>query len=263
MENDKKVNSTAKALKILDCFTENQAEYTLSQLSRKMNMPKSTLLNHLRTMEEDGFLLKSDSNQTYRLGYKIMHLAYELRIATPIIQYALPILEEIQQTTGEFVYLTTMLDGMVFYLECMYPTVRSVGYSVSGKMLPMHCTSCGKAMLSKMPREEVLKIIEKKGLPRITEHTITDRDELLKELDATNERGYAIDVQEETIGVKCIAMPIMAPSGKVAGAISISGSCISMKDSLYPEYAKILSRSCNSLARYSNLFPAIMMDKAN
>ena len=160
-----RVTATAKALRVLDCFTPTQPELSLAQISRILNMPKSTLLNQLRTLEEAGFLGHSQENQTYRLGYKIMELSYCAHAAMPVIQYAVPVMEDLQVSTGEIIYLTSHIGGQVFYLECVYPSRRSVSYSVSGKTLPMHCTGCGKAMLSQMPTDQVEAIIQKHGLP--------------------------------------------------------------------------------------------------
>ena len=94
-----RVTATAKALRVLDCFTPTQTELSLAQISRILNMPKSTLLNQLRTLEEAGFLCKSQEGQTYRLGYKIMELSYCAHAAMPIIQYAVPVMEDLQVST--------------------------------------------------------------------------------------------------------------------------------------------------------------------
>lgn len=106
----------------------------------------------------------------------------------------------------------------MFYLECVYPSRRSVSYSVSGKTLPMHCTGCGKAMLSQMPTDQVEAIIQKHGLPSFTQNTITDHDALMEQLAVCRRRGYALDNEEETMGVKCVAMAIRtSPGGRGPG----------------------------------------------
>ena len=152
-----RVTATAKALRILDCFTHTRPKLSLAELSRLLDMPKSTLLNQIRTLEDAGFLIKEDSNQ-YRLGYKLMELSYAAQIATPVAQIAIPIMEDLNETTGETIYLTSHINGLVFYLECVYSSRRSMSYSVCGKTLPMHCTGVGKAMLSHMPEKTLLSL---------------------------------------------------------------------------------------------------------
>lgn len=255
-----RVTSTAKALRVLDCFSPTQTELTLAQISRMLNMPKSTLLNQLRTLEEAGFLMKIRDGQAYRLGYKIMELSYCAHAATPVVQYAIPVMEDLQVSTGEIIYLTSHIGGRVFYLECVYPSRRSISYSVSGKTLPMHCTGCGKAMLSQMSTDQVERIIQTHGLPPLTQNTITDHDQLMEVLAACRRNGYAQDNEEETMGVKCVAMAIRTGRGDVAGALSISGSTLSIRPDNIEEYAQLLSRACNTLSQHAHLFPAIQAE---
>lgn len=255
-----RVTATAKALKVLDCFTPTQTELTLAQLSRILNMPKTTLLNHIRTLEDSGFLMRVRDGQAYRLGYKIMELSYCAHMGMPVVQYAVPIMEDLQVSTGEIIYLTSHINGLVFYLECIYPSHRYVSYSVSGKTLPMHCTGCGKAMLSQMPTAQVESIIKKHGLPPRTQYTITNHDQLMETLAQYRRQGYAIDNEEETMGVKCVAMAIRTSSGNVAGALSISGSTLSINKEKELQYAELLSRACNTISQYAHLFPAIQMN---
>lgn len=253
------VSATAKALKILECFTPFQHELTLAQISRLLDMPKSTLLNQLRTLEELGYLMKVRDGSAYRLGYKIMELSYCAHTAIPMSQYAIPVMEDLQDATGEIIYLTSHINGRSFYMECVYPNRRSVPYSVSGKTLPMHCTGCGKAMLSQMNTQQVEAIIQQYGLASLTPNTITDHDLLMEDLAKCRARGYALDNEEETLGVKCIAMAIRTPRGEVAGALSISGSPISMVPEVLDPYAALLARACTSLTQYAHLFPAIQL----
>lgn len=255
-----RVSSTAKALRVLDCFSPTQPELSLAQISRMLEMPKSTLLNQLRTLEDAGFLFRSRDSQAYRLGYKIMELSYCARASIPVVQYAIPVMEDLQVATGEIIYLTSHINGLVFYLECVFPSRRSISYSISGKMLPMHCTGCGKAMLSQMPTEQVEAIIARHGLPAITQNTITDHDEMMETLAASRRQGYALDNEEETVGVRCVAMAIRTGRGDVAGALSISGSTVSIGPEHVERYAALLGRACNALSPYAHLFPAIQLE---
>ena len=256
-----KVNSVVKCLNILESFSTTKTELSLAQLSRLLNIPKSTLFGTIRTLESGGYLYKVNDTQNYRLGFKLMELSYHARASLSVVQYAIPFMEELHARTGEIIYLTTHINGRVFYLECIYPVKKAVTYSTNGKTLPMHCTGCGKAMLAYMSEDEVDAIIAKWGLPRITENTITNKTDLKKALAAYRELGYAIDNSEEGHNVRCIAMPIRCADGTVAGAISISGPPITMTDDKFHEYAKLLAGACNFLTQYAHLFPAIQIQK--
>ena len=256
------VSSVSKAVRILDCFTPAQPELSLAKLSAMLNMPKSTLLNQLRTLEDAALVIRTADGQAYSLGYKLMELGYKTYSSIPVISNAISVMEDLMDVTGKFVYLTSHINGRVFYLDCVFPSHRNISYSVSGKTLPMHCTACGKAMLSHMSEEAVRKIIEANGLPRITKNTITDYDALMLELEETRRRGYAVDNEEESLGVKCFAMAILSSDGAVAGALSVSGSVISMQDPPSREHLEALAGACNILAPYANLFPAARRSSA-
>jgi DNA-binding IclR family transcriptional regulator len=256
-----KVNSVAKCLQILDCFSPQVTELNLTQISQALKIPKSTLLSMIRTLEGSGYLYKANNSQNYRLGFKLMELSYNARATLRVVQYAIPFMEELQLHTGEIVYLTTHIYGRVLYLECMYPAKRAIAYSIYGKTLPMHCTGCGKAMLTFMPEGELNAIISKWGLPRSTPNTITDLAKLKKALAKYRELGYAIDNEEESHNVRCIAMPIRSSGGAVAGAISVSGHPMTMTDEKFPEYARLLAGACNFLSQYADLFPSMLIRK--
>jgi DNA-binding IclR family transcriptional regulator len=251
------VNSVGKALRILECFTPQQGDLNLTQLSQILGIPKSTLLNLIKTLEDAGYLYRQKNFQNYRLGFKLMELGYNVRSTLPVIQLAVPVMEELQVATGEIVYLTSHLNGRVLYLECIYPSKRSIAYSVFGKTLPMHCTGCGKAMLAYMSDFMVDEIIAKWGMPRFTINTITEPVKLKNALAYYRELGYAVDNEEESHNVKCVAMPIRGQQGCVAGALSISGPVLSMTDEKIKSFTNLLAKSCGILAQYAHLFPAI------
>jgi DNA-binding IclR family transcriptional regulator len=263
VEKNTLVSSVNKALGILECFTAGQHELSLSQITRMLDMPKSTVLNLIRTLETNGYLLHSADSQTYQLGYRLMCLSYSLRASMPIIRYAMPFLEELQVRTDENIYLVSHVDGQVLYLEGVYTSIRIGNYSIAGKLLPMHCTSCGKAMMAYLPEEELDWIVRTRGLPAVTKNTITGRERLDSELEAIRTCGYALDNEEETLGVRCVAMPIRDSSGYPAGAISISGTLMSMRDELLEEYAKMIARVCSVLIGSAGLFPAMQLRKGN
>lgn len=252
------VNSVAKAMRILDCFTPTQARLTLAQISHHLDLPKSTTLNLIRTLEQGDYLLRGP-DQSYQLGYKMLELSYCLRASMPIVQYAVPFMEELQIQTGETIYLTTHIEGRTLYLEGMYPSIRIGNYSITGKTLPMHCTGCGKAMLAYLPPAELDWILETWPLVRCTPNTITDPVRLREELAAVRERGYAIDREEETPGVKCIGVAIRDGEGYPVGALSVSGTVMSMKDDLLDGYARTVSRVCHVLIGNASQFPAAQM----
>ncbi|UPM44571.1 IclR family transcriptional regulator [Halocatena salina] len=132
--------------------------------------------------------------------------------------------------TGELVHFGAEEAGQVVYISKARGDAAVETVSSIGKRMPMHSTSLGKAILAELSPEQVEQIIERHGLPKRTEATITHADDLHEELAKTRQRGYAIDDEENIPGVRCIGMAIAAPDTDVLGALSISGPSQRMTD---------------------------------
>lgn len=247
------LGSAAKCIRTLQSFTVNEPEWTLTQLSNELDIPKSTMTNILKTLEAFGYIQKLP-NQHYRLGIELLELSYHIRASLPIIHMAIPIMEDVQRQSGQIVYLTIPKKGKTFYVQSVNPGNRHINYSITGRCTPMHCGSSGKAMLSEMPEELVDSIIATHGMPRLTTTTVTDIDVLKEELRLTKERGYALENCEEFPNVKGVAVPICS-ADRLLGALCLTGSALSMPDSKNIEYATLLSNAANLLANSAELFP--------
>ncbi len=250
-----RINVIIKAMHIINLFDNSQSEWSLAQLSNESGYPKSTIFGILRTLEEEGYIERVNNTQNYRLGLKFLEKSFYVRSSLPIIQYAMPLLEELNSTIEQNVYLTTHRNGRLLFLESSLLGRQHIKYSVSGKVLPMHCTGSGKAMMSYMTEEQVKKIVQTWGLTSSTPNTITEYQSLMQELEETRNRGYAVDNEEESFGVKCIATAIRNAQGQPVGCVSISGSIFSVTAEKVVGYAEQLSKISSVLSEYANLFP--------
>ncbi len=246
------ISAVVKASDLLDCFTAEEPILTLAQISSRIGLPKSSVLNLLRTLEHCGLVDKNEETKTYCLGYKTLTFRYAKLQAMPIVQHALPFMEDIQQSTGKIVYFIANFNGQALYLDAVYPGRRMTKYSVCGRVLPLHCTSAGKAILAYLPQEEVDAILDRWGMEPRTPQTITSREAMYEELRRIREQGYAVDNEEETPGVRCIGVPIRNLDGYPTGAISISGTVLSITDAILPQYAELLSHACTALSPMAN-----------
>ncbi|HHV63136.1 MAG TPA: IclR family transcriptional regulator [Firmicutes bacterium] len=244
------VKSLFKVMDILRCFSEDKPEWGVSELSRRLGLPKSTVHSILATLEKGRFVEKNPNNNCYRLGLRIFELGYVVRCSMGIREYAIPYLEDLQEKTQEIVYFTVPCEGEVLYIEAVYPSKRLVHYSIVGRKAPMHCTGVGKAILAYLPDEVVDEIIRIKGLTRYTENTITDALALKEELALTRQRGYAIDNREHDPGIKCVAVPIRDRwSGNAVGSISVSGPALHFSDERIPYYAELVMDTARQIGR--------------
>jgi len=252
-ESRRLVASVQKALKILDCFDSDHAELSLLQLCAMTGYPKTTVFGLSYTLLNEGYLEKGKGG--FRLGMKMMELGYHLSQAQPITGIAAPVLDELCRQTGLNIYLTTHRGGRLLFLEsCCAHRVQG-SYSAAGKVLSMHCTASGKAIMSQMVSAEVNKILEARGLPAKTPGTITDEDALYQALAEIRLQGYALDREEETAGICCVAVPILNRQGLPVGALSASGFREDFDAVDLTRVVALLEEQRSFFSRHADLFP--------
>ncbi|MAU08314.1 MAG: IclR family transcriptional regulator [Anaerolineaceae bacterium] len=223
-ENDPAVNkSLYKALLILDCFSEAQPEWGVSDLSRHLGIGKSSVSTMLSTLAHLNFVYQSPVTRRYRLGLRCLELGYVASSNLLIRDFAFPILERLLKGS-RIVYMAIPYRDSVLYVETLFPIRRQVNYSSVGRRAPLYCTAIGKAMLAHMPDDYIHQYIQSTSLTAYTANTITKPDQLLDELEQIRAEGYALDRQEKELGIQCVAVAIRRNQDGVIGAISISGS---------------------------------------
>jgi len=216
------INSVLKAIDILNLFSTSEPRLSLAEISHRQGLPKTTTHNLLKTLLSRGFVEKTDDGR-YALGTAIIALTQPVRVNVELRDAAAPLLRALADACRESAYLCVPDDGWGLYIYAVESPDRLRARTAVGDRIHLHCTSLGKAILSRLSQEEVEAIIDRRGLPRFTDLTITDREALHRELEHTRARGYAIDVGEHEVGLYCIGAPILSKEGRVAGACSVSG----------------------------------------
>jgi len=197
-------------------------------------MSKTSTYNYLNTLEEGQFVVKTGS--TYELSYKFLHVGRSVRDRAAIYRHGREELEVLAHETGRYVHLATEQHGLgVDLFKVKGEKAIGSRYQRSKLQRPdyLHFSASGKAILAHLPAERVDAIVEEHGLVERTENTITDREELLAELEAVREQGYSVNREEEIDGIRAVGAPIFDAAGEVLGSVSISGPAHRMSD---PEY---------------------------
>ncbi len=214
------VKSADRALRILEVLGGSRRDWSLANLAGELDIPKSSMHGLLRTMQQRGWVEGDASGAGYRLGVRALLVGASYVESDAQVLRTRPTLDWLSDETGETVHLGRLDDGDIVYLakrESRHPLRL---FSAIGRRLPAHTTALGKAVLAELPgelREEALP----EALAELTPNTITDRGELDDELEATRERGYAIDREENTQGICCFAVSIRTDDPP-SDAISIS-----------------------------------------
>lgn len=235
-----KLKSIERALKLLECFTVDEPELGVTQISKKLNMHKSTVFNIIDTFESCGYLAKNAITGKYKLGLKILQISYNMYSTQDTRKVLNPYLKEIADKTEETVYLGLLCEDEVIYIDAIHSAKNSrMNTNMIGIKAPVYCTAIGKAMLSEMTDEEVSRIISK-PLVRFTPNTITDMSIFREDLDNIRKRGFSIDDMEHEYGIKCVGIALNSISGQQIAAVSISGPSLRFNNAEIEEYARIL-----------------------
>lgn len=218
-----KVKSLAKAVEVLNCFTEKQY-LGVTEISGMLGLPKSNIHNILSTYEALGYVEQDPDSGKYFLGHQVYKLSHSISDKYKLDKILQPYIKDLANITGETVIVSVPADRKVMYIGGEYPDIPGVYTQLTymGNRNDMYCTSTGKAMLAFMNPEQREMYLDCELKPK-TRYTITDKAQLLKELDIIKERGYATDHMEFEMGLSCIAAPLLDKHGRLVGTFTISG----------------------------------------
>lgn len=219
--NGNNVRSVQRALGILLCFNWHERELTMTEITERIGLAKSTTSRLLMTLETEGFIKRDPDTNKYSLGHNIYYLGRIAKEDMKLSEIARPIMEEINKITQETVNLY-LLDGMesVCFEQVESPLPIRQAAKI-GERCGLWCGASGRAILSGLEEEKWYEMINE--LKAYTPNTITDPDEFIKVIKDAKEKGYIISLGEKLHEVGCIASPIFDTYGKVLGSIAISG----------------------------------------
>jgi IclR family acetate operon transcriptional repressor len=225
------VKSTRVTIDVVEALQELDGA-GVSEVSKHLSVPKSTVHDHLRTLERLELVVNEDGR--YKTGTRFLEFGGYARQQMKVFEVAKPEVETLAQQTGEHSNLMVEEHGRGIFLYKAEGEEAVQLDTYNGYRVHLQTTALGKAILAHMPEEKVHTIIDRHGLPKITEQTITDKDELLTELEAIREQGYAHDVEERVIGMHCVAAPLLG-GDEVLGAVSVSGPKSRMQGTRFEE----------------------------
>lgn len=217
------IQSIDRAFEIMETLSMESRGMSIKELSERLTLNKSTVHRILATLIAWGYVEKNNEDKRYKLGPKIINLGSVYLNNIELKTEALPYLHNLKERTGQVVHLAIIENGDVVYLDKIDIVSNIRMYSKIGKRAMCHNTGLGKAMMAYMPDREVDKILREKGMPKVMENTITDPKVLKEELALTKSRGWAIDDEENELGIRCVAVPVFDYTGNVIAAISSTG----------------------------------------
>lgn len=204
----------------------------VTEIAQDVDLPKSTVHVHLSTLEQTGYVVKE--NGRYRLGLRFLDHGMRARDNLELVGISAETLRQVAAETGEMVWLVVEEQGRAVYIKKARGERAVQTHPRLGRHLHLHYPAAGKAILSELSDDRVEELIDNYGLPKKSEHTITDKRELFENLQEIRKRGVAFNRGEEIPGVRAVGAPIIH-DGTVHGAISIAGPSKRLTDERFTE----------------------------
>jgi IclR family KDG regulon transcriptional repressor len=246
-ERNELLTSVKNAFKILNSFSDEEPVKKITNLARELGISKSAVSRLMSTMASEGFVVKEQDSQKYRLGLSVLNLAGIVTSSMDIHKAAFTVLERLSISLDETCHLVFLEGTEVVYLlkfESSHPFRVSTH---PGKRNPPHCISSGKVLLAYQDEEFVNRVIAK-GLKRYARNTITDPDQLRKELLKVRKDGYCISSEEFIDGVNTIGAPIRDYTGKVIAAITVVGPVQRINQRSIQQYVRKMMDAANEIS---------------
>lgn len=223
----KSVRSVETALRVIEALRDRDGA-GVTELATELDLPNSTVHNHLKTLERNEYVVNEEG--TYRIGTRFLKLGARTRDHHPIYEVARPEVDRMAEETGELSGLVIEEHGRGVFLHRAKGAQAVHVDTYPGKRIYLHGAALGKALLAELPPARVDEIVERHGLPALTENTITDVDRLHEELATIREAGIAFDDEERLVGLRSVAAPVTSDGGGVLGAVSVAGPTSRLRD---------------------------------
>jgi DNA-binding IclR family transcriptional regulator len=222
-----KITALQRGLQLLKLFTQSERGLTTMQVARLSGLPVSTTHRFLVNLESSGFL-NCNASGVYHLGLACFAVGQAALGQLDIRRLSLPYLLDLNQQTRETIHLTVRHGLTAVYVEKIDSPEHLRIHSRIGAAVPLYCTAVGKVMLAYMPDQEREQVLRQLDLKRMTANTAGSLQELETELQRVRKNGYACDLEEHELHIRCIAAPIRNHEGAVQSSLSITAPVVRM-----------------------------------
>jgi IclR family transcriptional regulator, KDG regulon repressor len=256
------VRAVERALDVLLCFDQHEPNLTLTQISERVGIHKSTVHRLLATLESRRLVQRDHLSGTYHLGSRLMEMAFLVLQSNDLPRLARPFMDSLAAEHRETVDLAILEGADVVYLQVVESPQRVKLAAAPGQRLPAFCTATGKAFLAYLPEEQVQDIL-KQGLIKYTEHTKIALPDLREDLRLTRERGFAVSEQEYEDGINAVATPILDVNDYPIAAIAVAGPAFRLSRERMLALGPVIRTTADTIAREISLSSRMVPQNGN
>jgi len=246
------VQTVTKAIELINTLAQEPGSRGLgvSDLAARLKMGKSTVHRLLDTLQYYGYVDKNEDSNLYRLGWQLYYIGQSVPLQNQIYNIDQSHLLELNKAIQETVNLGILQShqtSIISKVEGFNPSFRVIVQQAEREAI--HATSLGKILISEFSDDEILKLIESgSGFFKLTDRTITDPDEFLREIEKVRQQGYAVDDQEFAIGLRCLARPIRDYTGRIIAAISVSTPIARSTEEQQKLVLELMHQTCTKIS---------------
>jgi DNA-binding IclR family transcriptional regulator len=251
------VPALEKSFSIIEHLSKSTSGLSISELSSELNIPKTSVFSILNTMEAHNYVRKTSSG-AYKLGLQLYSIGMTVINSVNIMELSIPYMEQIRKDIHCTVHLSVYDNGEVVYINKLEGPGLVGFQTFVGQRKRPNTSASGKAVLAHLPDSE-LKMVVAKGLDCFTPNSLCTEAALRENLEQVRSFGYAVDDEEEEIGVRCLGAPIFNQLGVVYGAISVTTIKNNMPMQKLPEIGSLLlhvGKQISNQLGYSGIYPS-------
>ncbi len=247
--------SIKRASRILKALGDSRSKLGLVELSELVDLPSSTVYRMLSTLEEEGLVERDSEDNKYRLGLELFRLGSTVVKDMRLVREAHPLMQHVADICGETVNLGILRDFSVLYLEKIESEAPLRADLVVGALVPAYCTALGKALLAYLPEPQLDELLANNPLRQIGPNCITSPTQLKEELSRIRQRGYSIDDEEFSAGIRAIGAPIWNRRNHVIAGIAIAGPASRLSLERLGDLAPLITQAADDISKRLGYWP--------
>ncbi|WAH38055.1 IclR family transcriptional regulator [Alicyclobacillus dauci] len=243
------LSSVRNVARVLKSFRLDRPEMSLSELSRNLDIPKSTMFKLLHTMLAEGFLERNAQTGKYRPGRRMQSMSHVILSNSELTQESIPHLRYLAKHTGMVAHLTSYEHGDVVWLTKIQEFCQLQVYSRVGRRVPAYAPASGRAILAHLDSEEVTELMNREWRA-LTPKTHTDKESFMAELEHIKASGFSIQCEEVDLGVTSVGVAILDASSRPVAGISVAGYSTSFDERTTQHAYLALKQTAQEIANY-------------
>lgn len=241
--------SLLRGLALLERLADADGGVTLTDLAQRVGLSPSTTHRLLNTLEATGFVHRTEPLGLWHVGVKAFIVGSTFLANRDLLARTHPYLRRLVELSGESANLAVLDEYDAVVVDQVQCNELMRMHAKLGSRVPLHASGLGKALLAAMPEDAVDRILHRRGLPRITAHTLDTPARLWDALAEIRRRGYTYDDGEHAVGLRCLAATIHDEHGEPLAAISIAGPASRIPDPRVPELGLLVARTAADITR--------------